>query len=73
MLKAQKKLADIERKEQEDKRAGGLKIVTGAVSPDIPEDGQHKGAKKKVKVFNGICFRRGSGTVVINQIIPSTL
>ena len=62
MVKAQKKLADIERKEKEDRRIealGGLKIVQGAISPDIPSDGP-KGAKKKVKVltraFDGICF-----------------
>ena len=69
MIKAQKKLADIERKEQEDRRIealGGLKIVQGAVSPDIPDDGP-KGAKKKVKVcicmLNGICFSRISSNV----------
>lgn len=52
MVKAQKKLADIEKKEKEERRIeelGGLKIVKGAVSPDIPTDGP-KGAKKKVKV-----------------------
>lgn len=56
MLKAQKRLQSIERSEEEarrieqiDKHIGGLKIVRGAVSNDIPEDGP-AGAKKKVKV-----------------------
>lgn len=56
MLKAQKKLQSIERHEDEERRIeeiekhiGGLKIVRGAVSNDIPEDGP-PGAKKKVKV-----------------------
>ncbi len=56
MVKAQKKLADIERKEKEDRRIealGGLKIVQGAISPDIPSDGP-KGAKKKVKVIHSV-------------------
>ena len=58
MLKAQKKLADIEKKEREDKRldeVGGLRIVQGVVSPDIPSDGP-KGAKKKVKVCKFVCM-----------------
>ena len=53
MIKAQKKLAGIEQREEEERRIdamGGLKIVQGAVSPDMPEDGP-TGAKKKVKVI----------------------
>ena len=58
-IKAQKKLADIEKKEKEERRIealGGLKIVQGAVSPDVPSDGP-QGAKKKVKVvrLHGLC------------------
>ena len=56
MLRAQKRLQSIERHEEEarrieqiDRHVGGLKIVRGAVSNDIPEEGP-AGAKKKVKV-----------------------
>ena len=56
MLKAQKRLMSIERQEEEERRMeqardrlGTLKIVRGAVSNDIQEDGP-PGAKKKVKV-----------------------
>lgn len=56
MLKAQKRLQSIERREEEQRRidqlqenVGGLKIVRGAISNDIPVDGP-PGAKKKVKV-----------------------
>ncbi|XP_003388256.2 PREDICTED: uncharacterized protein LOC100633394 [Amphimedon queenslandica] len=55
MLRAQKRLQSIERHEEEarrmeqiDRHIGGLKIVRGAVSDDIPEEGP-AGAKKKVK------------------------
>ena len=52
MLKAQKRLAEIEKKEREEQRLdeiGGLRIIRGAISTDFPEDGP-EGAKKKVKV-----------------------
>lgn len=52
MLKAQKRLAELEKKEREEQRLdeiGGLRIVRGAVSTDFSDDGP-QGAKKKVKV-----------------------
>ncbi len=67
MLKAQKKLADVEKKEREDRRLeelGGLRIVQGFVSPDIPSDGP-KGAKKKVKVCKSVCV----GACVLNSMV----
>ena len=66
MLRAQKRLQSIERHEEEarriehiDKHVGGLKIVRGAVSNDIPEEGP-AGAKKKVKVSLNGCYRAHS-------------
>lgn len=56
MLRAQKRLESIVRHEEEERRMeqaqehlGALKIVRGAVSDDITEEGP-PGAKKKVKV-----------------------
>lgn len=62
MLKAQKRLQSLERHEDEERRleqmerqVGGLKIVRGAVSNEIPEEGP-AGAKKKVKVNTQIQY-----------------
>lgn len=63
MLKAREKMERLEREEMEDRAmdrqvdtVGGLRIVRGAVSTEIPEDGP-PGVKRKVKVRGSECGR----------------
>ena len=71
MLKAREKMERLEREEVEERAMdrqmdsiGGLRIVRGAVSTEVPEDGP-PGVKRKVKV--SVKGTRACGTVLITM------
>ena len=73
MLKAREKLQRLEREESEERAmdrqmdsVGGLKIVRGAVSTDIPDDGP-PGVKRKVKVSVKGASARGAALIALNK------
>ena len=76
MLKAREKLQRLEREEKDDRAMdrqmdsiGGLRIVRGAVSTDIPDDGP-PGVKRKVKVHKRVdrASARARGTASIARM-----